>query len=97
MKTILAVLVLGTVALTSHANIDFSYNAAADRTKGPDWKDHQFPPSRDNNWVGENRDPKVGRYSAVPEAGEIIVAAMLLLLLSASTIRSLRRDKQSVV
>jgi hypothetical protein len=92
--TMMVVLVLGTIALTSKASMDYSYKAAADRAKGPDWKDHQFPPSRDNNWGWKNPEPDVTKYSAVPEAGEIFAAALLLLPLGASTIRVLRRDRQ---
>lgn len=90
-KTTLIALIFGTSVLAANANMDYNKSDAGDRDHAPVWKDHQFPPSQGNDSHGDN---KIATYSAVPEAKEIVVAAMLLLPLGASTIRGLRRNKK---
>ncbi len=90
MKIIMMALMFGTSALAQNANKDYNKSNDGDRDHAPVWKDHQSAPSRGSD---SPEDGRVATYSAVPEAREIVAAAMLLLPLGAGTIRGLRRKK----
>jgi hypothetical protein len=82
MKTIIAMLVLGTSVLAVNAQ-------AGSATTGSTIADLRW-----NHYQSPSANPNVGTVSPVPEARTIIAGALLLLPLGVSAVRGFRRNKK---
>ena len=86
MKTIIAMLVLGTSVLAVNAQAGSATTETGSTTADLRWNHYQAP---------QGQNPKVGTYSPVPEARTIIAGALLLLPLGVSAVRGFRRNKKT--
>ena len=82
MKTIIAMLVLGTSVLALNAQAGSATTQTGSTTADLRWNHYQ------------SHNPNVGTYSPVPEARTIIAGALLLLPLGVSAVRGFRRNKK---
>jgi len=87
MKTIIAVLMLGTSVLAVNAQATETGSTTQDLR----WNHYQAPQTQA---IVVSRNPTVGTVSPVPEARTIIAGALLLLPLGVSAIRGFRRNKK---
>jgi hypothetical protein len=85
MKTIIAMLVLGTSVLAVNAQAGSATTGST--TADLRWNHYQSP---------QGHNPNVGTVSPVPEARTIIAGALLLLPLGVSAVRGFRRNTKSV-
>jgi len=85
MKTIMAVLVLGTSLLAVNAQAGSATTETGSTTADLRWNHYQSP---------QGQNPNVGTVSPVPEARTIIAGALLLLPLGVSAVRGFRRNKK---
>jgi hypothetical protein len=86
MKTIIAMLVLGTSVLAFNAQAGSATTETGSTTADLRW----------NHYQSASANPKVGTYSPVPEARTIIAGALLLLPLGVSAVRGFRRNTKPV-
>jgi hypothetical protein len=91
MKTIMALLLLGTSVLVANANTDYNKSDLRVTDNGPFWNHRPLPPSQSGD---SQYDRKVATYTVVPEAPTIFAAAILLLPLGLSMVGNLRRNKK---
>jgi hypothetical protein len=84
MKTIIAMLVLGTSMLAVNAQAGSATTGTGSTIADLRWNHYQSP----------SANPNVGTYSPVPEARTIIAGALLLLPLGVSAVRGFRRNKK---
>jgi hypothetical protein len=90
MKTIIAILILGTTLLAVIAEMARKTTATDNRADALLRKQYPFPPPPD---IDLNPDPKITAHSAVPKRATTIVAALLLLPPGVGLVRNLRRNK----
>ena len=83
MKTIIAMLVLGTSVLAVNAQAGSATTETGSTTADLRWNHYQSP---------QGHNPNVGTVSPVPEARTIIAGALLLLPLGVSAVRGFRRN-----
>ena len=93
MKTIIAMLVLGTSALAINAQAGSVTSETGSTTQDLRWNHYQAPQAQA---IVVSRNPNVGTYSPVPEARTIIAGALLLLPLGVSAVRGFRRNTKPV-
>ena len=91
MKTIMAVLVLGTSLLAVNAQAGSATTETGSTTADLRWNHYQSPQAQGTD---VSRNPNVGTVSPVPEARTIIAGALLLLPLGVSAVRGFRRNKK---
>jgi hypothetical protein len=91
MKTIIAILILGTSLQAVIAEMARSTTDTDNRADALNRKQSQFPPPQD---IDPNQDHKFVTCSAAPERGMILVAGLMLLPPGVGMARNLRRNKK---